>query len=139
MFICVLVTIMFVTSHLSVPKFTDRVSRTDFSNGYRQYSVTLKYIYTLCYVLINSMGLENLEDSQPVKFLAFHGIQAFIIAFMSAPPSIPLTVRWIKPKPVVLLRYIFILPKNLCSCLPTDVFYVIFQSIFYMQFVSVPR
>jgi len=82
-FICVLVTIMFVTSHLSVPKFTDRLSRTDFNNGWRLYLVILKYIYHKFYavILTNSMGPEKLEVFQPVKFLAFHGIQVFIIAF----------------------------------------------------------
>jgi hypothetical protein len=88
MFICVLVTITFVTSHLSVPKFTARLSRIDFNKGWRLYLVILKYIYHKLYavILINSMGPEKLEDSQPVKFLAFHGIQVFIIAFTRAPP-----------------------------------------------------
>jgi hypothetical protein len=90
-FICVLVTIMFVTSHLSVPKFTDKLSTTDFNNGWRLYSVILKYVYHKHYavVLIYSMGPKNLEVSQPVKFLVFPGILVFIIAFTTAPP--PLT------------------------------------------------
>jgi len=45
MLICVLVTIMSVTSHLSVPKFMDRLPRTDFNNGWKLYVLGNTEIY----------------------------------------------------------------------------------------------
>ena len=91
MFICVLVTVMFVTSHFSVSKLTDRLSRADFNNGWRLYLVILQYMYRKLYavVLINSMGPVKLEVSQRVKFLSSYGIQVFIIAFTRQPPLYP--------------------------------------------------
>ena len=95
MLICVLVIIMFVTSHLSVHKLTDKLSRTDFNNEWILYLAILQYMYRKIYtvVLINSMGPVKLEVSQPVKFLASYGIQVFIIAFTRAPPYLPLRIR----------------------------------------------
>jgi hypothetical protein len=92
LFIRVLGTVMFVTCHLSVTKFIEGLSTTGFNNGRKLCLPILKHnLYAI--VLINSVAVEKLVVSQPVKVLAFYRILVFNTASTRAHHCITYTAR----------------------------------------------